>query len=91
MKTENELILMAVDIEIEKIKKEISKQSERFERELIKNNLEYCRGYLTGKKELIDELENYLNLKRSKRALMGLDSSYDVATDTNFSADDIPF
>jgi len=88
MKTENELIIKGIDLEIESIKNSLLKHDEKFNRELVKNNIEYCIGYLEGKKELLLELENYINLRRSKLALTDL---YDIFTDTNFSSDDIPF
>ena len=49
---------------------------------------------MQGQNQLLNEIESYLNLRRSKLALVNLDGdkiSYDVDTDTNFSKDDIPF
>lgn len=91
MKNETELIVIAIDLEIEKLKKEIKNFNEKFNRSIDKNDFDFSIGYLNGKIELIRELEKYLDLRRSKLSLVNLDSSYDVDTDNNFSKDDIPF
>jgi hypothetical protein len=84
MKTENELLIQGIELEIDKIKskfKNFNMLSDRID----SNDFDFCIGFLKGKIEILEELEKLRDLKRSKNAL------YNIDTDINFSSDDIPF